>query len=63
MNIGQTATSTTAPAAMSTSFASPTMKAARQTDSDNSQRAPFGRAMVMPSRRVISVTVTFVLFE
>ena len=29
MNIGQTATSTTAPAAMATSFASPTMKAAR----------------------------------
>jgi ribosomal protein S8E len=29
MTIGQTATSTTAPAAMATSFASPTMKAAR----------------------------------
>ena len=29
MSIGQTATSTTAPAAMATSFASPTMKAAR----------------------------------
>jgi hypothetical protein len=29
MNIGQTATSTTAPAAIATSFARPTMKAAR----------------------------------
>jgi uracil-DNA glycosylase len=29
MNVGQTTTSTTAPAAMATSFAAPTMKAAR----------------------------------